>query len=181
LDKQSSFIIAACGRLVPRKGFHILLQAIQKFPNVVLWLIGDGQERENLSNLAKSLGIADRVKFFGWVEEPIHYINASDALVLPSQQETLGNAILEAWQCGVPTIATRTKGPKWFMRHEVDGILTDIDNINQISSAIERLMKDGELRKYLVKNASARLKEMFDEDAVVNAYFNLFKGDLRDK
>lgn len=176
--KKSSFIITACGRLVPRKGFHVLLESIVNLPNVVVWLLGDGQEKENLSNLAKSLGVTDRVKFFGWVQEPIHYIRSSDALVLPSQQETLGNSILEAWHSQVPTIATRTEGPKWFMRQNVDGILIDIDNVNQLSKAIEKLINDEKLRKSLVKNASTRLKEMFSEDSVVDAYIRLFKGDF---
>ena len=178
--EKSNFIITASGRLVPSKGFHILLEAISSLPNVVLWLIGDGQEKENLSNLAKKLKIADRVKFFGWVDEPIHYIKASDALVLPSQIETLGNVILEAWQSGVPTIATRSDGPQWFMRHNVDGILVDIDNVEQMSSAIEKLAHDKKFRESLVKNATERQK-MFSESVVVDAYLKIFNGEFHDR
>ena len=83
----SSFIITASGRFVPRKGFDVLIRAVAKLKNVTLWLMGEGQERQNLSKLASELGIESRVKFLGWVEEPIHYIKASDAFVMPSRHD----------------------------------------------------------------------------------------------
>ena len=176
----SSFIITASGRFVPRKGFDVLIRAIAKLKNVTLWLMGEGQERQNLSELASELGVENRVKFLGWVEEPIHYIKASDAFVMPSRHEPFGNALLEAWQAKVPTVSTKSEGPTWYMRDKIDGILTEIDDVEQMALALKKLMKDKDLRDFYVKNASGRLKKMFDEQAVVDAYLKVFKGDFSD-
>ena len=174
----SNFIITASGRFVPRKGFDVLIRAIAKLKNVTLWLMGEGQERQNLLDLASELDISDRVKFLGWVEAPIHYIKASDAFVMPSRHEPLGNALLEAWQAKVPTVSTKSEGPTWYMRDKFDGILTDIDDVEQMTLALQKLMEDEHLREFYVKNASERLKQMFDEQSVVDAYLKVFQGDF---
>ena len=129
----------------------MLIRAIAKLKNVTLWLMGEGQEKQNLSELASELGVENRVKFLGWVEEPIHYIKASDAFVMPSRHEPLGNALLEAWQAKVPTISTKSEGPTWYMRDKIDGILTEIDNVDQMTKALKKLMEDRNLRIFLPK------------------------------
>ena len=176
----SNFIVTASGRFVPRKGFDVLIKAITQLPNVTLWLMGEGPEEQKLVGLASELGMSERVKFLGWVEEPIHYIKASDAFVMPSRHEPLGNALLEAWQAKVPTITTKSEGPTWYMRDKVDGVLTDIDNVDQISSALRSLIEKETLRNYYVKNASDRLEQMFNEEAVVNSYLRVFEGQFND-
>ena len=176
----SNFIVTASGRFVPRKGFDVLIKAIAKLPTVTLWLMGEGPEEQKLVSLASELGISDRVKFLGWVEEPIHYIKASDAFVMPSRHEPLGNALLEAWQAKVPTVSTKSEGPIWYMRDKVDGALTDIDNVDQISSALKGLIENENLRNFYVKNSSERLEQMFNEEAVVNAYLKVFEGQFND-
>ena len=177
---SSNFIVTASGRFVPRKGFDILIKAIAKIPNVTLWLMGEGPEKHNLFSLTTELGISERVKFLGWVDEPIHYIKASDAFVMPSRHEPLGNALLEAWQAKVPTVSTKSEGPNWYMRNKVDGVLTDIDDVDQISSALKNLIADENLRNFYVKNASERLERMFNEEAVVNSYLKVFEGQFND-
>ena len=67
------------------------------------------------------------------------------------------------------------------MRHNVDGILVDIDNVEQMSSAIEKLAHDKKFRESLVKNATQRLKKMFSESAVVDAYLKIFNGEFHDR
>ena len=142
--------------------------------------MGEGPDKQKLVSLASELGISERVKFLGWVEEPIHYIKASDAFVMPSRHEPLGNALLEAWQAKVPTVSTKSEGPTWYMRDKVDGVLTDIDNADQISSALRSLKENKNLRDFYVKNASERLEQMFNEEAVVNAYLKIFMGRFDD-
>lgn len=176
----SNFIITASGRFVPRKGFDVLIKAIAKLPNVTLWLMGEGPEKQKLINLTTELNVSERVKFLGWVEEPIHYIKASDAFVMPSRHEPLGNALLEAWQAKVPTVSTKSEGPSWYMRDKIDGIMTAIDSVDQISSALRSIIADEHLRKFYIKNASERLEKMFNEEAVVNAYLKVFKGQINE-
>ena len=66
------------------------------------------------------------------------------------------------------------------MRDKVDGVLTDIDNVDQISSALKSIIENENLRKFYVKNSSERLEQMFNEEAVVNAYLKVFEGQFND-
>jgi glycosyltransferase involved in cell wall biosynthesis len=173
-----AFLVAAGGRFEPVKGLDVVLRAIKVLPGAWLWLLGDGSERPALEKLARTLGVTDRVRFVGWVKEPIHYIASADAFVMPSRHETLGNALLEAWHAGVPSISTRTQGPSWFMRDGIDGIITPIDDVPAMAAALERLRGDPDLAQGFVRSARARLAELFSEEAVVDAYIRLFRGDF---
>jgi len=175
---ETAFVVAASGRFVPRKGFDVLVRAIAQVPGAFLWLLGDGQQRAALETLARELGVADRVRFAGWVAEPIHYIASADAFVMPSRHEPLGNTLLEAWQAGVPSVSTRSEGPDWYMRDGIDGIVTEIDDDAAIAAGLVRIRDDKALAASFVTNARARLTEYFTEDAVVNAYLRVFGGDF---
>lgn len=175
---EGVFVVAASGRFVPRKGFDVLVRAIARIPGAYLWLLGDGQERAALETLARDLGVAERVRFAGWVAEPIHFIAAADAFVMPSRHEPLGNTLLEAWQAGVPSVSTRSEGPDWYMRDGIDGIVTAIDDDAAIAAGLVRIRDDKVLAASFVANARARLAEYFTEDAVVNAYLRVFGGDF---
>ncbi len=177
---ERAFLVTAGGRFVPRKGLDTAIRAVAQLPDAWLWLLGDGEERAALEALARDLGAAGRIRFVGWVAEPIHHIAASDAFVMPSRHEPLGNMLLEAWQAGVPTVSTRSEGPSWFMRDGIDGQMVDIDDWRSMATALERLRGDPALGRGHVAGARARLDEMFSKDAVVDAYLRLFAGDLTD-
>lgn len=131
-----------------------------------------------METLAQSLGIADRVRFAGWVPEPMHYIASADAFVMPSRHEPLGNTLLEAWQAGVPTVSTRSEGPDWYMRDGIDGIVTAIDDDVAIATGLTRIRDDRALGADFVANARGRLAERFSKAAVVDAYMRVFSGDF---
>lgn len=175
---EGAFLVAAGGRFEPRKGFDLLLRALARVPEAWLWLVGDGSQRQALEALAAELGIAERVRFAGWVAEPIHYVASADAFVMPSRHEPLGNALLEAWQAGVPSISTRSEGPDWYMRDGIDGILTPIDDAAAITAGLARLRDDPALGQGFARNAKARLAERFSEEGVVEAYLRVFRGDF---
>jgi glycosyltransferase involved in cell wall biosynthesis len=177
---QDAFLIAASGRFVPRKGFDVLLRAVAQTPGSYLWLLGEGEERVALEALARSLGIIDRIRFPGWVAEPIHYLAAADAFVMPSRHEPLGNALLEAWQAGVPSVSTRSEGPDWYMRDGVDGIVTAIDDHEAIAAGLLRIRDNRELAASFVAGARSQLAEFFSKDAVVEAYLRVFSSDFHD-
>ncbi|MBY0396532.1 MAG: glycosyltransferase [Thermoleophilia bacterium] len=174
------FLVAAGGRFVPRKGFDTALRAIAMLPDAWLWLVGDGEERAALEALARDLGVADRVRFTGWVREPVHHIAAADAFVLPSRHEPLGNVLLEAWAAGTPSVSTRAEGPDWFMRDGTDGLMVPIDDPAAMAAALARLRDDPAAARGYAANARTRLAAMFSEEAVAEAYLRLFSGNLTD-
>ncbi len=96
---------------------------------------------------------------------------------MPSRHEPLGNILLEAWQAGVPSVATRSDGPNWYMRDGIDGLMADIDDDAQIAAALTRLRDDPALARQMAANARARLDDFLSEDAICDAYMRVFRGD----
>lgn len=174
---EGAFLIAAGGRFHPRKALDMAIRALALLPGAYLWLIGDGAKRAELQALATELGVIDRVRFTGWVDEPIHHIAAADAFVMPSRHEPFGNILLEAWSAGVPSVSTRSDGPNWYMRDGIDGLMADIDDAGQIAAALARLRDDRAFAQSCVVNAKARMAEMLSEEAVCRAYMRLFAGE----
>lgn len=97
---EDAYVVSSMGRFVPRKGFDVLIRALAGRPDIVLWLIGGGEEEQNLKALAAELGVADRVRFAGWHKDPLPFIAASDCFAMASSHEPLGNVVLEAWGQG---------------------------------------------------------------------------------
>ena len=103
---------------------------------------------------------------------------AADAFVMPSRHEPLGNTLLEAWKVGVPTVATRSEGPDWYMRDGIDGIVTEIDDHDAIAAGLARIRDDKTLAASFVAGARARLDQYFSKSAIVDAYLKVFSGDF---
>ena len=169
-----AFVVCGAGRFTKVKGFDLLIAAVAKLEGVHLWLVGDGPEAEALLWQAEDLGVSDRVRFAGWREDPTEVIGAADAFVLPSRDEPLGNALIEAWRVGVPSVASMTDGPNWYAEDGRDALLVPVGDVGALASALRRLVADGELRGRLVAGARHKLLERFDRDAVVDAYLELF-------
>lgn len=175
---EGAFLIAAAGRFVNRKGLDLAIRAAARLDGAHLWLIGDGKERPALEALAREVGMADRTRFVGWVDEPVHHLASADAVAFPSRHEPLGNVILDAWQAGVPVVSTRAEGPDWFLRPGTDGIMVEIDDLDGLTAGLQALMDDPALRARYATAGRARLQAMFSEDAVVDAYLAAFRGEL---
>ncbi len=108
-DLTTPLRILGVGRLIPRKGFDLLLKAIHNLPVEVI-LIGDGPERESLESYATEHNLP--VTFTGAIDHTqiIEYYQNHDIFVLPSANEGMSNTVLEAMACGLPIITTDTGG-----------------------------------------------------------------------
>ncbi len=174
-----AYVISSMGRFVPRKGFDVLIRALAKQPDAILWLIGGGEQEQNLKTLAAELDVADRVRFAGWQKDPLPFIAASDCFAMASSHEPLGNVVLEAWGQGVPVVSTRSEGPTWFMRDGENGLLVDIGDHEAFGSAFGRLREEPQLASRLVEGGRATLDAMFSENAIVEAYMRLVENRPR--
>ena len=147
----------AAGRLVPAKGFDILLDAFaaiaHEAPEWRLVILGEGPERDRLAAQARRLGIAERVSMRGWLAEPGAALAQASVYVLSSHYEGFPNALLEAMACGLPAVATACRGPAEIIQDEVDGLLVEAGSAPQLAAAMLRLMKDETLRLKLGRNA----------------------------
>ncbi|MEM9437302.1 MAG: glycosyltransferase [Pseudomonadota bacterium] len=170
---DDAFLVVAGGRFVQRKGMDTAIHAVAALPGAYLWLMGEGPEKDGLKALVSELGVGDRVRFLGWVSETLDGIASGDAFLMPSRHEPLGNMLIEAWQAGIPSVSTRSEGPAWFMRDGVDGIMTEIDDVEAITAALATIREEPERAKSFVANATVRIDEMFSETAIVDEYISL--------
>ncbi|TCP90303.1 glycosyltransferase involved in cell wall biosynthesis [Rhizobium sp. PP-CC-2G-626] len=167
-------VVMAMGRFVKLKGFHTLIDAVAKLPDVFLWIAGDGEERPALEALVLERGMQGRTRFLGWQKDTRAYVAAADVFVMPSSHEPLGNVILEAWAQKRPVVSSRSEGPSWFMQEGENGLFADIDNADQFADAIARILADPVLARDLGEGGLATLMRQFSEEATAAAYIDLF-------
>jgi glycogen synthase len=144
--------VTAVGRMVPHKGFDLLLEAFARLneaSTVGLVLGGDGPERPRLEQLAAALGMAERVVLPGRMDrsEVAAAMTGADIVVVPSRVEPFGIVVLEAWRAGAPVIATNRGGPSEFINDGVDGMLVDPLDTTRFALLLDRLLTDTDLRR----------------------------------
>jgi teichuronic acid biosynthesis glycosyltransferase TuaC len=110
----SGQVIATLGALIPRKGQALVIEALAGLPDATLLLLGEGPDRPTLEAQARSLGLAERVRFLGSVPHADlpGWLAASDVMALPSASEGLANAWVEALACGVPLVISEAGGAR---------------------------------------------------------------------
>jgi glycosyltransferase involved in cell wall biosynthesis len=172
---NDAFVVLGMGRFVKRKGFATLIQAVAKLDGAYLWLLGDGPERLSLENLAKEMGLEDRVRFPGWQSDAYAYLAAADAFAITSLHEPLGNVCFEGWGAGVPTVSTLAEGPSWVMTHDKDALMVDCGDADGLAAALQRLREDAQLREMLVAGGRETLNNRFSEEAITSQYLRLFE------
>jgi glycosyltransferase involved in cell wall biosynthesis len=152
--------IVAVGRLVPQKGFDLVLRAFAAIaperPEWTLVIFGEGQERGRLERLRDELGLADRVRLPGITAEPGQWVEDAEIFVLSSRFESFGNVVTEAMSAGLAVVSFDCPwGPGDIVRHEVDGVLVPPEDVAALADALRRLTADPNLRRRL--GAAARV------------------------
>ena len=109
----SGFVLASVGLLIERKGHHLVIEAhARTCPMRRLLIAGSGPDRQQLEDLAARLGVQDRVRFLGNLDQKAlcEIYNCADALVLASSREGWANVLLEAMACGTPVLGSAVWG-----------------------------------------------------------------------
>jgi glycosyltransferase involved in cell wall biosynthesis len=170
-------IIVGIGRLVPQKGFDLLLEACSRvFRDVSDWdliILGEGPDRQSLENSLANLGLAGRVSLPGIAPDVDAYLSRADLFVLSSRFEGFPNALCEAMSWGLPVIATDCRsGPSEIVQDDVDGVLVAPDSVDALESAMRRLIGDEQLRERLGAAAS-RISSRFGLPTIVDEWLSV--------
>lgn len=168
-------LLLALGRLHPSKAHDTLIRAIVPIANVTVIIAGDGPLRPTLEALSRELGVADRVRILGWRTDTAELFAAADISVFPSRFEPFGNVVVESWGQRVPIIAARSVGPAWLIEDGVDGLLFDIDNVEQLMKHIQTLLVHPELVDRLVEAGYCKLQQHFSKESIVKRYITMFE------
>ncbi|MBR0840335.1 glycosyltransferase [Bradyrhizobium liaoningense] len=153
-------LVLACGRLVPYKGFDVLVRAAAAH-DFEVWIIGEGIERPRLEQLIQELGLQERVRMLGSVNdcERIKLMRLADVFVMPSvtNAETFGLVQLEAMAAGRPVVNTalETAVPH-VARHGMEAITVPPGDVAKLGEAIDILIRDPERRRRMGLAARTR-------------------------
>lgn len=165
LDNQK--LLVTTSRLVIKNGLEYVIKALPGIPDYKFLIIGKGELEDSLENLAKDLGVLDRVIFKGYVaqSEIPKYLKASDIFIRPSLSEGLGNSFLEAMASGIPVIATSVGGIPDFLIDNETGVFCKTKDEKSIVEAIRKL-ENSDLRNKITQNAFLMVKEKYTWDKI---------------
>lgn len=174
--KTAAHRLVCVGRMVPRKGFDVVIQALQRLPDTELVIVGgpadgklaDDVEARRLVTLAESLGVADRVRFPGQVSrrKMPALLRSADVVVCTPWYEPFGIVPLEAMACGVPVVAAAVGGLIDTVVDGVTGIHVAPRRPDKVAAAVSRLLADSAMRDSFGHSGRDRTESRYSWDRV---------------
>lgn len=150
------------------KGTIDLLQAAQCLweRGVPMRVVLAGPEMPNFRDFWRTFAVTRQVVRLGTLtdEQKRDFFAGIDVFALPSRSDSFGLVLLEAWANGVPNVVNRAGGPPFVVRHEFDGLVTRCGDIAALAAAIERLVRDNDMRTRLGNAGRERLPRDFRWD-----------------
>jgi glycosyltransferase involved in cell wall biosynthesis len=178
-------VLCTIGRLVPQKGQRYLLQAL---PSVVsaygplnVLLVGDGELRAELEELAHTLGVAPHVHFVGFQQDVIPFIHAADIAVMPSLFEVLSLSMLEFMAAGKPVIGTNHSSFLEAIHDRENGLIVPMKDSRALAKAVVELLHDEPFRLRLGTAAQERVQANFSFVRLANDMMELYDIVLKNK
>jgi glycosyltransferase involved in cell wall biosynthesis len=180
IERQEDCEILYAGSLYPLKGVHDLIRAIANVRKhglkAYLTIVGEGQQKEALTALTRTLGIEKHVKFEGFASysKMPQYYQHSDIFCFPTLGEPFGKAVIEAMACGKPVITTNVGGPSEIIQDKLDGILVPPSNPEAIAKQITRLIGNKDERRRLGERARETAVNRFSWSTIAEKYHQLY-------
>lgn len=166
------------GNLKTRKGFDVLVRAYAELrdPPMDLLIAGDGEEAQALNDLARDLGVAERIRFIGRIDgqDKVNLYRSAELFVCPSRQEPFANVILEAMACDLPVIASNVGGNVEMVVEGETGLLFETENAASLTAALQQMIDDAP-RRDRMREATRQRAQLFDMDRVVDRYAELYQ------
>ena len=181
--KEGTRWVLAAGRLTAQKGFDLLIAAFSRvaatYPEWILIILGDGQERPSLAAQIAHLELTNRILLPGFSREPQALMRQADLFVLSSRYEGMPNALLEAMSVGCPSISFDCEsGPAELIDHGINGWLVPPEDVSRLATALELLMRDADLRLRLGAMAR-RIEERYSVDRILGQWNSLIASVIK--
>lgn len=178
---KGEIILLTVGSLIKTKGIDISIKAVSKlvvkYPEIKYYIIGEGEQKDELLNLVERLNLKKHVYFLGRLHhnEVIQYMINSDIFVLPSWQEGFGVVYIEAMSCGIPVIGVKGEGIEDVIEHNYNGFLVEPKNINDIINTVEFILSNPDKSSAIAKNGEITVKNNFTWKANAIKTISLYK------
>lgn len=175
-------IVLSVGRLVPYKGFGVLIEAAERFPDdVVTLIVGSGPLLEDLRARVRMRGLESKVIVAGHVPTDVLHALFRRATVfcLPSvaRSEAFGVVLLEAMSHGLPVVATRIEGSAvpWVNVHEETGLNVPVNDSTALARACLAILQDASTRERYAQAARQRYLSHFAEQQSIDAVLAIYR------
>jgi glycosyltransferase involved in cell wall biosynthesis len=181
LGLTDEFLWLAAGRLEPVKDYPAMLKAMRAAPEPARLLIaGSGPMEQELRTLAARLGLNGRVRFLGFRNDLVRWMQAADAFVLSSRWEGLPMGLLEAAACALPAVATDVPGSREALAEGETGWLAPANDMAALARAMARMAQmPAAERRAMGERARRRAAEKFGLDTVASQWEKLYTELLR--
>ena len=128
---------------------------LNKYPQAKLIMAGDGNKRDNLEELCRQLKIQDNVTFTGYIEKEqlLNYYEKADIFLNGSRRDNMPISIIEAFSLGLPVVTTNPMGIPFLVSDGTSGLLSEVDDYEQLAKNAITIVEDAELGKNLARNA----------------------------
>ncbi|MFA5092643.1 MAG: glycosyltransferase family 4 protein [Candidatus Omnitrophota bacterium] len=177
--ESNDFLVGIIARLSDVKGHLYLIQAMQKvmqsFSNVKLLIVGQGKMQDFLVREVDSLGIKSNVIFLAKADNTQDLLSAMDVFVMPSLQEGLGLALMEAMAGGLAVVGSAVGGIKTLIQDKANGLLVAATDVSGLVKAITQLLDNPQMRAELGKNAQKFIIDNFSKTKMVNQTEEFYK------
>jgi len=175
-----AFVCGICARLEDCKGIDVFLRAARRLisngGNYYFLILGKGSLEEELRGLARSLGISERVRFCGFLQDITPYINCFDLNINCSRgTETSSLALSEGMSIGLVSVVSDFGGNPYMIKDGYNGLIYKTDDFCALADKIEILMKDRELYKKMSDNALERYKNELNAENMARKTEKLYR------
>ncbi len=184
-NPQSSLLrVLAVGRQTYYKGFRYLIEAAARVAGVHIILVGDGDQAVELRELARTLGVCDKVSFRGVLSDVklVEEIQACDCLCLPSieRSEAFGLVLLEAMYFGKATVISDVPGSGmgWIVDQDVTGLKVEPADADALATAFEALTADRDKLVEMGQNGKCKFDRVFAISNAIEPMINMYEKIL---
>lgn len=182
---ENFIVVGTIARFSVVKGLEYLVKAAQlalkENDKIMFLFIGSGKEEPKLRQLTKDLGIQERVIFHSPVDNLSDYLCTMDIFVMPSVQEGLGLAILEAQARKVPVVASDVGGIPDIIEDSITGVLAQPRDESAISRSILKLIKDKSLYSMIKENAYNKITKEFSLERMITETEDVYREIINRK
>jgi glycosyltransferase involved in cell wall biosynthesis len=179
-----ALVIVAIGRLVPIKRLERLIDAFAavagRVPGSLLYLVGDGSERETLQARVAAAGLLDRVTFVGWSGSTPDWYAGTDVVALTSDREGTPLALIEAAAAGRPVVATDVGGVADVVADGSTGFVVPASSVDALADRLTQLAQDPDLRRAMGSEAPAHAIR-YSADRLVADLDRLYRDTLANR
>jgi glycosyltransferase involved in cell wall biosynthesis len=180
-DADEPPVLLGVGRLTGQKDFETLIRAFDEFVETNearLVILGEGEERDRLEALTKTLGVEDAVDLHGFVDNPYSFMKRADLFVLSSRYEGMPNVLVEAAALETPVVATDCpSGPRELLNDGEAGKLVPVEDPSTMADAIDHQLSNPDEAKERIRGIQTKL-EAFRPATSCERYLSLVEGGI---